>query len=69
MNYGNEKKIYKYKKWLMVDIDEKNICIWLTVTDTIATKVLLLADIEIFNCTFGGITIQNKSFNGIWEPL
>ena len=45
----------------MFDMEEKNTCIYLILTDITAMTVLLLAYITILNRTFDGITIK-KSF-------
>ena len=45
----------------MVDMEEKNTCIYLTIADITVITLLLLADIAIFNRTLDRITIQNKS--------
>ena len=42
----------------MVDMEEKNTCIYLTMADITLITLLLLADIAIFNRTLDRITIQ-----------
>ena len=42
----------------MVDMEEKNTCIYLTMAEITLITLLLLADIAIFNRTLDRITIQ-----------
>ena len=42
----------------MVDMEDKNTCIYLTMADITLITLLLLADIAIFNRTLDRITIQ-----------
>ena len=45
----------------MVDMEEKNTCIYLTIADITVITLLLLADIAIFNRTLDRIAEQNSS--------
>ena len=53
----------------MVDMEEKNTCIYLIIADITLITLLLLADIAIFNRTVDKITIQNKCFNCRQESM
>ena len=57
--YGSVKqqKLYKGDEKTMVDMEEKNTCIYLTIADITLITVLVLADIVIFNRTLDKITI------------
>ena len=52
----------------MVDMEEKNTCIYLIIADITLITLLLLADIAIFNRTLDRITIQNKCLTADKNP-
>ena len=56
-NHGERKTTQTIKQYskTMVDMEEKNTYINLNIAYITSKTVLLLADIAIFNCTFGRI--------------